>query len=96
MQQVAWLRVRLEGERFIFGRLAYSSVKIPLGEPFEVLLDRCYEVADGRLRPTGADNHPNVSFAALYLKIRPEQEVAVFSAERRWKPTQSEPLPFSV
>lgn len=78
-----WVRVAVEG-RLLFGRVRYTSARVDVDKPIEMFLaPACFVVSTDdlptlveskRIRGKGDDHRK-----AIYLRIRPEQAVEVFS-----------------
>ena len=87
-QQVPWLKLRSD-TGVILGRLRSSSVNIELDKPFEVYLEPAYTVVNGVVTPI--DNEGGAGFVGLYVRIKPENTLKVFTARADWVPDATDP-----
>ncbi len=82
-QQVPWLKLHSD-TGVILGRLRSSSVKIERDKPFEVYLEPAYTVENGVLTPI--DREDGAEFVGLYVRLKPENTLKVFTARADWVP----------
>jgi hypothetical protein len=79
--QVPWLRIEVASATVV-GRLRHSSRSINKDAAFEIFLSPGFRLVDG----TAISNVGDLRSEGIYMRVRIEQIVEIFSAAEGWTP----------